>query len=154
MSLSPKSICDLPSDVQRYIYIRTLMLRQPKQVLTKALKDDIESHHLLGILMKYFKEMLSDIDEHHSPNYYLGWLENELLDELNNHIPIMNGLTTSMANCFPGFTPDEIIFELEEERNSVYGHIIMIKKYWKHLAPCKRILLHDNYYMRYRQNIQ
>ena len=131
-----ESINNLPNDLQREIYNLTLSLRKPKQVLTAQLKNDIETYHLLNDLLTYYHVMFSD--KMNSCNYYLDWLENDILCELNDNIPMIMGFTEELMKAFPGLTPDQIMFEINDEKHSVHGQLQVIKKYWKHLSPEKR----------------
>lgn len=100
-------IKNLPYDIQRSIYLRTLLLRKPKKVLTNELKDAIESYHLIHELRKYYRYIYRD----HHDHFYLQQLQNDMLYELNDGVPVMIGLSTTMIKMFRNQTNVENHFE-------------------------------------------
>ena len=133
-------LTDLPFDIQREIYIRTLILRKPKCVLTDDLKNDIETYHLIYKIFDYYQILYSE--KRNNANYYLDWLENDIMSELNDNIPMAVGFTDNFLKAFPGYTPEEIMMEIIEEKHCIHQQLRIIKRYWRHLSYDKRIRLY------------
>lgn len=118
-------INNLPYDLQEYIYQHVLNERKPKQVLTQELKDDIETYHLLHTIKENYKKIFSD--------YYLDWMENALINVLNDNQGFLYQINPSFQQIFPNLTNEEIIIQLLEENNII--------KLWIATPPLKRIYL-------------
>lgn len=141
----------LPYCVQRSIYLRTLIMRQPRKVLTSALKNDIESFKLIYKIIGYYFYIFSD--NSYSSNYYLDWLENDILSEINDNVPMSARLSESMFRMFKGRTHDEIIMLIDDQNRSTCSHTKVILKYWKHMSYEKRVLLHDASFAYYQTHL-
>lgn len=118
-------ITNLPYDVQEYIYQHVLNERKPKQVLTQELKDDIETYHLLHTIKENYKQIFSD--------YYLDWIENALINVLNDNEGFLSHISPCLQQIFPNLTNEQIIVRLLGNNH--------LEKLWIATPPIKRIHL-------------
>lgn len=117
-----------------------MKLRAPKKVLTDNLKEDIKTYHLIYKMFDCYQILYSE--KRNNANYYLDWLENDIMSELNDNIPMAVGFTDNFLKAFPGYTPDEIMMEINEEKHCIHQQLRIIKRYWRHLSYDKRIRLY------------
>lgn len=128
-------INDLPVDLQEYIYKKVLEERKPKKILTKELKEDIESYFLFDHIAHNYKIMFNG-------KYHMDWVENAIINVMNDHqtmiITGIGGIYTNVhqdiKNAFPNFNDEEIAQTLMEE-----SHIMRL---WRHMPPKKRVDLY------------
>ena len=125
-------INDLPVDLQEYIYKKVLEERKPKKILTKELKDDIESHFLFDHIVHNYKIMFNGM-------YHMDWVENAIINVMNDHQTIGIGgiyvhVHQDIKNAFPNLNDEEIAETLMEE-----SHIMRL---WRHMPPKKRVDLY------------
>ena len=127
-----KFINDLPKDLQGYLYEKVLEVRKPKKVLSRGLKDDIESYCLFDHVVHNYKIMFNN-------NHHMDWVENAIINLMNDHQGIgIGGIYTNihqdLRNAFPHLNDEEIAETLLEE-----SHIMRL---WRHMPPKKRIDLY------------
>lgn len=118
-------IRNLPYDLQEYIYQHVLNERKPKQVLTQELKNDIETYNLLQTIKENYKQIFSE--------YYLDWIENALLNVLNDNEGFLYHMNPCFQQMFPNLTNEEIMIKLFEKSH--------LEKLWIATPPIKRIHL-------------
>ena len=124
-------VTNLPNDIKHLIYVQVLSLRENKKVLSKSLKEDIESYPLIYTILDLYHSIFSQ--------NFLDWLENDILGELNDNIALMDGFSEDFMNVFPGRSVEDIMFEIiDETHDNGYHQMIIVKKYWRHLSPLKR----------------
>lgn len=124
-------LTNLPNDIKHLIYVQVLSLRENKKVLSKSLKEDIESYPLIYTILDLYHSIFSQ--------NFLDWLENDILGELNDNIALMDGFSEDFMNVFPGRSVEDIMFEIiDETHDNGYHQMITVKKYWRHLSPLKR----------------
>jgi hypothetical protein len=83
----------LPYDLQRHIYDVVQNERKPKKILSTALKEDIESYHLLKSILKNYKSIFFTDDK-----YYLDWVENAIINVLNDHTSLSENISVDLQN--------------------------------------------------------
>ena len=125
-------INNLPIDLQEYIYKKVLEEIKPKKVLTKALKEDIESYFLFDHIVHNYKIMFNGI-------YHIDWVENAIINVMNDHQTIGIGgiyvqVHQDIKSAFPNLNDEEIAETLMEK-----SHIMRL---WRHMPPKKRVDLY------------
>lgn len=119
----------LPYDLQRHIYDVVQNERKPKKILSTALKEDIESYHLLKSILKNYKRIFFTDDK-----YYLDWVENAIINVLNDNTSLSENISVDLQNIFPTLTNEEI-------REHVGVGKASISKLWIGMPVQKRIQL-------------
>lgn len=119
----------LPYDLQRHIYDVVQNERKPKKILSTALKEDIESYHLLKSILKNYKSIFFTDDK-----YYLDWVENAIINVLNDNTSLYENISVDLQNIFPTLTNEEIRERLGVGKAS-------ISKLWIGTPVQKRIQL-------------
>lgn len=119
----------LPYDLQKHIYDVIQSERKPKKILSTALKEDIESYHLLKSILKNYKSTFSTFDE---GEYYLDWVENAIINVLNDHTSLSENISVDLQNIFPTLTNEQI-------REHVGVGKASISKLWIGMPVQKRI---------------
>lgn len=125
-------INNLPEDLHEYIYEKVLEVRKPKTVLTRDLKDDIESYFLFDHIVHNYKIMFNGM-------HHMDWVENAIINVMNDHQTIRIGglymnVNQDVRNAFPNLNDEEIVKTLMEE-----SHVMRL---WRHMPPKKRIDLY------------
>ena len=98
MEASVLFFSELPSDVVKIIYWETCKL--------KAIPDDLKCellwfHKYVDILELYRKEFSNDSGD---DDFYLYWLENNLVLTLNDYIPTVQGVSPELRREYPFIT--------------------------------------------------
>jgi hypothetical protein len=140
----------LPIELQRKIHSYIVTLRSPKRVLSSKLTYDIQSYVYLKDLTHIYQDCYTD--DSNDINFYQNWLENDILIELNDNIAIIDEIRPGLQVLFPNATHMEIFDEVSKHIDNMHDQYILIKRYWKHLSPMKRLnLYHINmkYYKAY-----
>lgn len=77
-------------------------------------------------------------------DYYLYWLENDILLELNNNKSLFDSIEPNMQRVFPKMTAEEIYDKIECARydNNI---ITNLKQYWYHLSFYSKSHLCEKY---------
>ena len=116
-------IQSLPEELQNKIYEHALELRKPKRVLTTDLKHDIESYRLFDAIVEHYRIVFKDD--------HMSWVENAVINYLNNHISYLVYITPDLRNVFPSLNLESIIIQLQRRNNP--------KRLWRYLSPKKRV---------------
>jgi hypothetical protein len=120
-------IMELPYDVQEHILNCVNKERAPKKVLTIDLKLDIETRPLLDRIKENYIQIC--------PYGYPFWIENALVNILNDN----RGFNTPLNDCFheifPNCTDAEIKYKLRNEMH--------LMRLWNNTPPHKRYVLYD-----------
>jgi len=127
MSSTGKHIMKLPYDVQEYILKYVNKERAPKKVLTTDLKLDIETHPLIDRIKENYKQVF--------PLDFLKWIENAIVNILNDNRGHNVPLNKCFLEIFPNFTDTEIIYKIRNE-----DHLMRL---WNNTPPHKRYVLYD-----------
>ena len=89
-----------PYDVSFLIYNKLCTL--------KRIPTDLNTHilifHFIHDIIHYYKSLFSN--DPFDDDYYLFWLENDLVLYLNNHIPTMYGVSTELKKEHPFITSE------------------------------------------------
>ena len=120
------AIQSLPVDLQDTLFQYVSELRKPKRVLSVALQQDIETFWMLTHIRNHFKQLFS--------THYEDWVENAIINILNNNQGFTVPLQPRFHAIFPNMTDYEIKFTLLEG-----NHIIRL---WIHTPPLLRIRLY------------
>ena len=93
----------LPRDIVIGEIYRHLYLTRTSEL--KELKTSIVNEHfyLTKVLLYYYKDSLYSKNSQ-DPNYFLYWVENDMLNNMNDHIPLASGLSQSLKEEFPNVT--------------------------------------------------
>ena len=117
-----------PYDVSFHIYNKLCIL--------KRLPNDLNTHilifHSIYDIILYYKSLFSNdpVDD----DYYLFWLENDLVLYLNNNLPTMYGVSTELKKEHPFITS-----EFLEKKIPVHELSSRIFKLWCLLNLTKQI---------------
>jgi len=120
-------IQNLPYDLQEYVYKWVCFLRVPKKVFNDELLKDIETFHLMEQIKRNYKQVF--------PNDYLNWIENGLINVLNEN----RGCNAPFQECFYKLFPQRT----EDEIHSLLRYGSYTKQLWKIASPRQRIVLKD-----------
>lgn len=97
----PSEILKLPCELQNYLYDYVLRLRKPVHVLTDELKSDIETYPLLGQIESNYAQVFSSES---APS----WIENALINLLNDNRGLVVPFSDRLRRMFPNSTDEEI----------------------------------------------
>ena len=120
-------IASLPYDLQEYVYRCVQYVRAPVPVLTNELKRDIESYQLIGSIERNYRQVF--------PNHYVEWMDNALVNILNDNRGFEFPLNVSFRRHFPNLTDEEIKNKLKTDTHS--------KRMWTIMSPSMRREMYD-----------
>ena len=120
-------ISDLPYDLKEYIYKIVKEERAPKKVLTPDLKRDIESFQLINNIKRNYQQVF--------PRDYLHWIENGIINILNDNRGFNEPFNECFHTIFPNSTDNEIKQKLK------MGNYLM--PLWIIMPSHKRFVLYD-----------
>lgn len=118
-------IVDLPRDLQALIYEYVIQLRKPRPVLSDELRQDIETYGLL-----------SDVKVHYQFAFgsdYMDWVENALINELNDNMGLLYGVSDDIRSAYPRSTDQEIVGQFMDQ--SLPNQV---PRLWKVMSATKR----------------
>ena len=124
-----KRITALPTDIRRLIYDGVCRLRKPKKVLPVDLKRDIETYGLFGDIKADHESCWGDD--------VLDWLENSLINVMNDDIGLLNGVSADMRNAYPNRTEQEILSYFVSPTSPS-----QVKRLWTRMPSHKRTAMH------------
>ena len=116
----------LPVDIHDTIWKNVNELRQPKRVLTDELRCDIETYHLLDYINANYKSIHGI--------YYEDWVDNVIVNVLNNNQGFMIPLHPCFHEIFPNETDEEIKMRLMQGKNTML--------LWRRMKPMQRVALY------------
>jgi hypothetical protein len=121
----------LPFDVQERIWKHVQDLRSPKVVLSRELQTDIQTYHYLPQILDNYKSL--------EPDYAYLWVENAMINLLNNHQPLLTAATLEPCfhTIFPGCTDAEIKYRLLSTMDN------MTKRLWRAMDARQRLELYS-----------
>lgn len=121
-------IAKLPYDLQEHIQDCVLQLRKPRHVLTDELKGDIETYRLLDRIEFNYTQVF--------PKPYAScWMENALVNLLNDHRGLALPFNDRIRDLFPNATDEGIRIRLSEGRH--------MHRLWIAAPPHARRQLHN-----------
>lgn len=121
-------IAKLPYDLKEYVHDHVIRLRKPRNVLTDALKGDIETYPLIDRIERNYEQVF--------PKQYAScWVENALVNLLNDHRGSTLPFNDRIRDLFPNATDEEIRTHLSEGRHT--------HRLWIAAPPRVRRQLHD-----------
>ena len=129
MTEPPDDVAALPNDLQRLIYDWVCRLRKPKRVLPADLKRDIETYGLFGDIKADHESCWGDD--------FADWLENSLINVMNDDLGLLNGVSADMRHAYPNRTEQEIRSYFIRPTSPS-----QVKRLWRHMPPHKRIAMH------------
>ena len=119
-------IQSLPYDLREYIYQHVEELRKPKCVLPMDLRLDIETYTLLDRINNNYYSI--------HDTFWEDWVENAMINMLNDHQGFIGPLQPCFARIFPGKTDEEIKLRLLNQNNT--------RILWRGMPPRQRISLY------------
>ena len=140
----------LPLDIQNKIEEFVYVERQPKEILTDELKEDIESFayfdDLLNLYKIYTSCLIHRLNLCQSDVLYLEFAENDFLSVLNDSVAILEVIQPDLQKVFPTKTHREICHEISKNHSEYSDCMRVLQKYWRFLTPSKRMLLRSEVY--------
>ena len=110
-----------------------------KGSINPNLKQAITQDHykLKKIVMKYYNDTSLSRDDRHT-DFFLAWLENDLLGVLNDDRPFMDGLTENLKRECPGVTMDKLVSY--ESVNDLPDKVYWL---WTLMTPEKKRIMYE-----------
>jgi len=127
----------LPSHVVlSNIYSQLCKLKSP---LSSDLKTAIVNDHFKfkKLLMSYYKDSVFSRKKGND-NYFLIWFENDLISVLNDHRPLLDGLSDNIKQECPNITMKYLLDQSTKLNEKVYD-------LWKMMTPEKKQIMYDIY---------
>lgn len=129
----------IPNDIVLYEVYKHLC---KKKTLNVEQKISIINNHFLfkKILLKYYHNKELSRNPSHGQDYFLYWLENDLIGVLNDGVPLNYDLTEKMKKECPGVTIKWLAshVSLEDLPDKTYA-------IWKLLSYEKKQYMYDNF---------
>ena len=128
----------LPSHVVlSNIYSQLCKLKSP---LSSDLKTAIVNDHFKfkKLLMSYYKDGVFS-KKQGDDNYFLIWFENDLISVLNDHRPLLGGLSSNLKQECPNITMKYLLDQSTKLNEKVYD-------LWKMMTPEKKQIMYDIYH--------
>lgn len=127
----------IPTDVVlSNIYYHLCKIKSP---LSNDLKTAIVNDHFKfkKIVMSYYKDSLYSRKQD-DDNYFLIWLENDLINVLNDHCPLSDGLSENLKKEFPSVNMKDIVDQSIKLNEKVYN-------LWNMMTPEKKKIMYVVY---------
>ena len=96
-----EEIAKLPHELQTHLHDKVLQLRKPLHVLSDELKSDIETYPLFSQIERGYAQVFSS-------EVASSWMENALINLLNDNRGLDLPLNESLRSMFPKSTEEEI----------------------------------------------
>jgi hypothetical protein len=130
-----KSKC-LPNDIILHnVYDKLCRIK----IINKEMKDAIINDHyrFKKILLMYYNNTSNFSRNKKNDDYFLIWLENDLVGILNDDYSLCDGLTENLKKEWPTLTKDYLLDgDIDHIHEKVY-------ELWKNMTPYKRTIMYE-----------